>query len=371
VKKIIIMLLLAGIAAGGWFYSQKNQSTAPPAAKAGFGASGPVAVEVLEMQAQNTRVIRQMPGRISAFKVAEIRPRVTGIVIERFFTEGSQVEQGDVLYEIDGATYEAAVALAKADLQKAFATENSVLVRQKRLKELVANKAVSEQEFDDVKADLAKARADIGVAQAALKQAEINLQHTRVTAPISGRIGKSDVTRGALVTMNQETELTRITQLDPVYVDMMMSSAELNRIRPYLDQIGKVQVALQLDNDQNYANQGKLQFADVTVEQTTGAVKIRSLFDNPDGILLPGMFVRVTLSVEVGQALLIPHKSAQREAGGKLYVWVVENNKAVKRYIQTEQSIDNQWMVKQGLEAGDKVVVSGMLKLKPDQEVKL
>ena len=371
-KKIFFVLLLTAIAGVAWYFYGHLMPTASIAKpSAGLGRGGPIAVEVITIASQSTSIVRQMPGRVSAFKVAEIRPQVGGIITERLFAEGSQVQRGDVLYSIESAPYQAAVAKAEADLQKARATEQSVLIREKRLQKLVNSKAVSEQEFDDVKADLASARADIDIARAALQQANINLQYTAVKAPISGRIGKSEVSRGALVTMNQSQELARITQLDPVYIDMTISSAELLKIRPRLQNMRDIKVELILDNEVAYPNTGELQFADVTVDESTGSVNLRAQFDNPRQTLLPGMFVRASLSFKLDEALLIPQKTAQREAGGKLFVWLVRDNKAQKQPIKVERSLGNQWLVTDGLQVGNQIVSAGMLKLTASAEVSI
>ncbi len=341
-------------------------SAAPPAA-------GPVAVEVIEVTAGDALIQREIPGRTSPFKVAEIRPQVTGIITERLFEEGTEVSEGQQLYQIDAAPYEAVFKKAQADLQKARANEKAVLVKQKRLRELVSSKSVSQQEFDDVQANLDLARADIAIAEAAISQARVDLDNTRISAPIAGRIGKSQFTRGALVIANQTQALTRITQLDPVYVDMTLSSNELMQVRPFIGSVDQVRVRLILEYDgSEYDHEGRLQFADVTVDATTGSVAIRALFDNPDGILLPGMFVRSRLELPISNAFLIPQKAAQRDSDGSLYLWQVdENNKAKKLPVRETRSIGNQWLIKDGLSGGEKIVTAGMLKLSDGADVSL
>jgi membrane fusion protein (multidrug efflux system) len=341
-------------------------SAAPPAA-------GPVAVEVIEVTAGDALIQREIPGRTSPFKVAEIRPQVTGIITERLFEEGTEVSEGQQLYQIDAAPYEAVFKKAQADLQKARANEKAVLVKQKRLRELVSSKSVSQQEFDDVQANLDLARADIAIAEAAISQARVDLDNTRISAPIAGRIGKSQFTRGALVIANQTQALTRITQLDPVYVDMTLSSNELMQVRPFIGSVDQVRVRLILEYDgSEYDHEGHLQFADVTVDATTGSVAIRALFDNPDWILLPGMFVRSRLELPISNAFLIPQKAAQRDSDGSLYLWQVdENNKAKKLPVRETRSIGNQWLIKDGLSGGEKIVTAGMLKLSDGADVSL
>ncbi len=330
-----------------------------------------VSVDVIEVTAGKALLQREIPGRTSAFKMAEIRPRVTGIITERLFVEGSAVDAGQQLYQIDPAPYAATYQKTQADLQKAVASEKAVLVRKKRLQELVSSKSVSQQDFDDVQTSLDLAKADIAIARAAVSSARIDLDYTEVRAPIDGRTGKSQFTSGALVTMNQEQALTRIIQLDPIYVDMTLSSNELMQLRPYLGEEKKITIKLLLDYDgSEYQHTGELQFADVSVDQSTGSVQLRALFPNPDEALLPGMFVRAKVELALDSIFKIPQTSAQRNTDGSLYVWVIDdNNLAQQRTIEVARTLGSQWMVRSGLQSGDKVVTAGMLKLKQGSAV--
>lgn len=340
----------------------------------------PSAVEVgiVAVQPENLPLTAELPGRTAAYRVAEIRPQVTGIVLKRLFTEGSEVKAGQQLYQIDPATYQAAVQSAQADLAKARANLKSIEAKAARYADLVQINAVSRQDYDDVVASLEQAKAQIMVAQAALETARINLEYTRVYAPITGRIGKSLVTEGALVTANQPNALATITQLDPIYVDLSQSSAELMQLKQSLS-AGKAQeaeratVSLMLDGmDQPYAHTGELQFSDVTVDQSTGAVQLRALFPNPDKQLYPGLFVRARVEQGVREnALLVPQQALIRKPDGSSMVWVVgPDNKVVARPVVAAQAVGDRWLVTDGLQSGDRVVTTGLQKIGPGVEVR-
>ena len=286
--------------------------------------AGPPEVAVVEMKPERVAITTELPGRTSAYLVAEVRPQVGGIIQKRFFTEGSDVKAGDVLYQIDPATYQAAYDSAKAQLARAEANISTTRVRAERYKELVEIKAVSRQEYDDAAAALKQAEADIEGGKAAVETARINLAYTRVTAPIAGRIGKSSVTVGALVTADQGMPLATIQQIDPVYVDVTQSSASLLRLQQSMasgtlkrDSANRAKVKLILEDGTPYPLEGALQFRDVTVDPTTGRYILRIVFPNPKRVLLPGMFVRAVLEEGVNeQALLVPQQGVSRDPKG-------------------------------------------------------
>ncbi len=306
-KLVAALLLSAALSSCG-----KSQN-------AGMPAAGPASVGIITLQAQDTVLSRELPARISAFTVAEIRPQVGGIIQKRLFTEGSEVKAGQVLYQINPETYQAAYQTAQASQAKAEATLASAELKARRYAQLAEIKAISSQDNDDAHAALLQARADLATAKAAVETARINLAYTRITAPVSGRIGKSSVTAGALVTANQTTALATVQQLSTAYVDMTQSSTELLHLRRDFakgalhSQPGKAKVKLILEDGSEYAKEGELQFSDVTVDASTGMVTLRATFDNPNGELLPGMFVRARLEQGVRQhALLLPQQAVTR-----------------------------------------------------------
>lgn len=333
------------------------------------------AVPVSAVTLQQETVVRsvKLPGRTTAYKVAEIRPQVSGVIMKRTFEEGGVVREGQQLYQIDPAIYSAAYESARADLQRARANVQAVQAREKRYAELVEIDAVSKQEYDDIKASLAQARADIAVAEANVATAKVNLDYTKVYSPISGRIGKSSVTEGALVTANQPEVLARVTQLDPIYVDMNQSSTELMRIRAELGgEERNLPVKLALEGGREYAHEGELQFSEVTVDATTGAVQLRALFPNADNVLLPGLFVQATVVLGEEQAILVPQRAATRDQNGQLSVWVVGADEAVNPVpIQVSREYGDKWIVTSGVQAGDTIVTEGFQKIRPGAQVSL
>lgn len=343
-------------------------------------AAPPPEVNVLTLAPQRVPLYTDLPGRTSAYRVAEVRPQVSGIVLKRLFEEGSEVKAGQQLYQIDPSTYQANVQSAQADLSKARATLKSIQAKAARYAELVKINAVSRQDHDDVVASLDQAKADIMVAQAAVDTAQISVDYTKVYAPISGRIGKSAITEGALVTANQTTPMATITQLDPIYVDVNQSSSDLMRLRQALS-AGLLQqgaadsadVTLTLDgSSQVYGQPGKLQFADVTVDESTGAVQVRAVFPNPNKDLYPGLFVRARVEQGVREnALLVPQRALVRQPDGSAAVWVVgADNKAAMRPVQTAQALGDQWLINSGLQPGERIVVEGLQKVRPGAEVR-
>jgi len=345
---------------------------------------GPPEVSVLTIEPQRLTVTTELPGRTAAYRIAEIRPQVSGIVLKRLFREGSDVKAGDQLYQIDPATYEASLASAQADVQKAEANLQAARNKASRYGDLVKNSVVSKQDFDDVQASLKQNEAQVAAAKAAYNLASINLNYTKVFAPISGRIGKSGVTEGALVTANQATALATIQQFDPIYVDVTQTASQLmklredmatGRIRPA--EPGKIPVTLFLNSnasgdDTAYPAKGELQFSDVTVDAGTSSVQLRAVFPNPNKDLLPGLFVRARVEQGVAEnAITVPQAAVARGPDGSARVWVVgADNKVNPRTIKTERAVGNVWLVSDGLAVGERVVVEGLQKVKPGAEVK-
>ncbi len=355
--------------------SGKDSSTQPGANKA---ANEPT-VGVVVLATENQTLSTELPGRTTAFQNADIRPQINGIIQKRQFTEGSLVKANQPLYQVDPATYEAAQASAQAVLAKAQATARTAQVNAKRNAELVEIDAISRQVFDESQALVQQTQADVAVAQAALDAARINMRYTRILAPISGRIGLSAVTAGALVTANQATALATIQQLDPIYVDITQSSADLLQLRKQWQE-GKftrvdarqAKVRLVLEDGSTYPLEGTLQFTGTAVNPTSGAITLRATFPNPDHFLMPGMYVRAQLATSVApQALLIPQEAVVRNPAGAPSVQVVDDgNKLVKRPVELGQAVGNRWLVISGVKAGDKVMVDGFQKARLGQTVK-
>nr|WP_321269877.1 efflux RND transporter periplasmic adaptor subunit [uncultured Tolumonas sp.] len=335
-------------------------------------------VNIVTLQPQPLTLHSQLPGRTSAYRVAEVRPQVSGIVIKRLFKEGSDVKAGQTLYQIDPASYNASLASAKATLERAKATEATARIKAERYRDLLKTKGVSQQDFDDAQALWKEAAADISSAKAAVDTAQINLAYTKVTSPISGRIGKSTITEGALVTAQQTTALTTIQQLDPLYVDVSQSSTDLLKLKKaltdgQLESTGpqEAKVKLLLDDGAYYTENGKLQFSDVTVDESTGSVTIRAIFPNHDQQLLPGMFVRAELGEATLQdALLVPQLAVSHDPRGNATVLVVNAQDQVEqKAFTTTRSVENNWLVKDGLNAGDRIVVNGAQKVQPGMKI--
>lgn len=327
-------------------------------------------VGVLTLQPQTVSFSRELAGRVMALQSAEVRPQVTGLIQERLFKEGSWVKKGAVLYQIDSATYQAALETAQAQLAKAKVSLDAARNKAERNAkfELVEQGAMSRTSADDQVTAQKQAEADVAVAQAALKTASINVAYTQVKAPISGVVGKSSVTAGALVTANQTTALTTIQQFDPIAVDITRPSTELAQ----LQNAAQTPVQLLLPDGSTYALTGKLAFADLSVDQTTGMFSVRVEFPNPDKQLLPGMFVRAKLGAgERANALLVPQVAVSRNAAGAATVWVVKaDNTVEKRVIQATQALKDQWVVDDGLTAGEQIVVDGLQRVRPNLTVK-
>ena len=346
----------------------------------GAGAPGVPAVTALTVQTEAVSVATELPGRTAPYLIAELRPQVTGIVKQRLFIEGSEVKAGQVLYQIEPATYQAAHDSARANLARAEANLYSARLKAERYADLVKIEAVSKQANDEAAAAQKQAQADVGSAQAALDKAKIDLDFTRVTSPIAGRISRSAVTPGALVTANQAAALATVQKLDPIYVDLTQSSADLLRMRRDLES-GRLQhaggsavpVQLVLEDGSLYGAEGRLAFSEVTVDEGTGSVTLRAVFPNPKGELLPGMYVRARLTQGVqDDAILVPHAAVSRDPHGNATVMVVNaESKVEPRIVKAVQSVGDKWVVTEGLAAGDRVIVEGLQKAMPGSPVQV
>lgn len=336
----------------------------------------PPAVGYVTIAEQAVTLTSELPGRTSAFETSDVRPQVNGLVEARLFTEGDQVVRGQALYRIDGQPYQAQAANARAALARARAGIASSAALARRYGELVKINAIARQDYENAQTGAAQARADVDAQQAALRGAQIDLARTTVRAPISGRIGRSTYTAGALVTAAQTEPLATIQRLDPVYVDIQQSSADLLKLRQQIlagqvSRKGDARVRLLLENGSVYGPQGTLRFADVTVDPTTGSQVIRAVFPNPNGLLLPGMYVRAQL-IEGTQAraVLVPQRAVGRDERGNATVMVVgPDNKVVPRTLQTSRTVGDSWLVTGGLRTGDRVIVEGGANLRPGMAV--
>jgi membrane fusion protein (multidrug efflux system) len=318
----------------------------------------------------------ELAGRVSAFEMSEVRPQVTGLVRRRLFTEGALVRAGQTLYEIDPRLYRAATAEAGANLNSAIANAEATRIRAERLKPLAEAQAVAMQDYTDAVAAARQAAADVQQSRAQVQTANVNLQFTRVPAPITGRIGRSLFTVGALVTGNQAEPLAVIQGVDPVFVDIQQSSADLLTLRRSLAQGGSApasaEVSLLLEDGSEYGLPGVVQFSEVMVNAATGTVTLRARFANPQGLLLPGMFVRARFDQAINtNAILIPQPALNRNARGDASVFVVDaKNHAEERQVTADRAIGTDWVITKGLKPGDKVIVQGLAKMKPDAPVR-
>ena len=369
ISLLVTVIMALGIVLTG---CGKNTASGPP-------PSGPPEVGVIVIQPQRVALTTELPGRTSAQLIAEVRPQVGGIIQKRLFTEGSDVKAGQVLYQIDPATYQAAFASAKAAEARAEANLIPARLKEERFRDLVKIKAVSQQDYDDAYAAFKQSEADVAFARAALETARINLAYTRVTAPISGRIGRSTVTDGALVTASQPAALATIQQLSSMYVDVTQSSAELLRLQQILasgmlknDGTAQARVRLILEDSSAYPLPGTLKFSEVTVDQSTGSLTLRAIFPNPKQTLLPGMFVRAILEEGVSeQAILVPQRGVTRNPKGEAMVMVVGAEEKVEpRIIKVVRTVGDNWLVSEGVKTGDRVIVEGIQKARPGTQVK-
>ena len=358
-RAVFVVVGLTGVAACG----------GPESAPQGRGA---MPVTVVTLATAPVVLRRELPGRTTPYLVAEVRPQVDGIVQQRLYTEGSAVKAGQPLYQLDDATYQADLASAKAALARAEATLNTARLNSRRSADLLAINAVSKQDDENATAALKQGEADVAAAAAAVRSAEVILGYARIKAPIDGRIGKSTVTQGALVTANQDAPLATVQQLDPIYVDLTQSSAEWLSLRRELA-AGRLEgtqdmpVAIVLEDGTPYEQPGKLAFSEVSVDPTTGSFALRVVVPNPEHILLPGMYVRAIVGTGTRQAgLLVPQQGIARDPKGHTTAMVVgQDGKVEVRPVRVSQAIGDQWLVEEGLAAGDKVIVEGLQKVQP------
>lgn len=348
-----------------------------PNAQAG-GAMPPGEVSVVTIAPERITISNELPGRLEATRIAEVRARVAGIVLKRTFREGSEVKAGDVLFKIDPAPFKASYDSAQAALAKAQATQTQAVLKAQRYKPLVEANAISKQDYDDAFATQKQAEADVASAKAALQTAALNLGYATVTSPISGRIGRALVTEGALVGQSDVTQLATVQQLDPIYVNLTQSSNDLLKLQQamasgQLKTVGKdkARVTLVTDDGRPYPLAGKLLFSDITVDSTTGAITIRAEFPNPDRALLPGMYVRAKLEQAINEAaIVVPQQAVMRDLNGSSVFVVGEDNKVAIRPVKTGSAQGDNWVVSDGLKAGDRVIVEGVQKVKPGAPVK-
>jgi len=334
-------------------------------------------VSVYQVKAAPLAVTTELPGRTEAFRIAEVRPQVSGIILRRNFVEGADITAGQSLYQIDPATYQADYASAQGDLAKAQAAAKIAHLTVKRYQPLVGTQYISQQEYDTAIADAQQADAAVQAAKAAVETARINLAYTQVRSPINGRIGKSSVTEGALVTNGQSTAMATVQQLDPVYVDVTQSSNDFMRLKQAVEQgnlqknSGKTDVELLTENGQRYPLKGTLEFSDVTVDESTGSITIRAVFPNPDHSLLPGMFVRARIDEGVQPAaILVPQQGVTRNARGDATVLLVnDKNQVEARSVVASQAIGDKWLITGGLKEGENVIVSGLQRVRPGATV--
>ncbi|PID77387.1 MAG: efflux transporter periplasmic adaptor subunit [Deltaproteobacteria bacterium] len=366
----ILLVLLLGVTLTACKQG-KPKAARPPA--------GPVPVEVVEAAVAKIKLETELPGRTAAYKVAEVRPQVNGIIQKRAFVEGSEVTAGQLLYQIDPATYQARYDSAKAALARAEAMEHSAKLKADRYRTLVKTKAVSEIDQIEMNAVWKQAVADIAASKAALNSAKINLDYTKITAPISGVIGRSLITEGALVTAQQSVALAKIQQLDPLYVDVTQSSGDALRLQKEFSQhnqnggeAAKPEVTILLEDGSEYEHKGVLEFSDVTVDQSTGSVTLRAIIDNPKRQLLPGMFVRAKLSSGMQDGIVIPTAALSRTPKGDPMVMLVNAESKVEvRMVKTGQNLPNGTLILDGLKPGDKVITAGLQKIRPGVPVSI
>lgn len=346
-----------------------GDSSAPP-------PSAAAAVTVVTLKSAPVTLSRELPGRTVPFLIAEVRPQVSGLVKQQLFTEGGQVTAGELLYQIDDASYRADAASARAALARAQAALKSAQLTAARSSELAKIEAISRQSEENATAALRQAEADVDVARATLQNREVTLGYARITAPISGRIGKSSITRGALVTANQATALATVQQLDPIYVDLTPSSAGLLQLRKewasgILTQEKEMPVTIALEDGSVYEHTGKITFSDLTVDPATGSFSLRVVVPNPQSMLLPGNYVRAIVSIGKREhALLVPQQGISRDAKGRTTAMVVgADGKVEQRAVQVSHTVGDKWLVDDGLVEGDRVIVAGLQKIRPGIDV--
>lgn len=342
------------------------------------GATPPPEVSIVTVAPERVVVTNELPGRVEATRVAQVRARVPGIVLKRLFREGGDVKAGEVLFRIDPGPYQAAHNSAQAALAKADANLAQANLKVQRYKPLVETTAISKQEYDEALTAQKQATADVASAKAAVETARLNLSYATVTAPISGRISRAQVTEGALVGQGEATQMATIRQIDPIYVNLTQSATELLKLQRamasgQLKRVGKEQakVTLVTEDGQPYPHAGKLLFSDLTVDESSGAVTLRAEFPNPERFLLPGMYVRAVLEQAASeQAILVPQQAVQRTPAGASVMLVGADEKVVAQPVKAETARGNAWVISEGLKAGDRVIVEGLQKIKPGAPVR-
>jgi membrane fusion protein (multidrug efflux system) len=360
------VILLAGCGSAG----------DPQGADGRGGQRGPATVGFVVVQQGSAPIQQELPGRVAAYQVSDVRPQVSGVILKRLFQEGSIVRQGQTLYQIDPSIYAAQQAQAAANLQSARASAVAARTKASRYKPLADMEAIAKQDYTDALAAARQADAAVAQSSAALRAVQVNMRFTRVPAPITGRISLSNVTEGALVTANQADALATITRLDPVYVDIQQSAADLLNLRQALAQGGAVptsaQVRLKLPDGSIYGYTGTVEFSQVIVDQGTGTVTIRARFPNPQSILLPGMYVTAQFAQAVQtSAILVPQPAITRDPQGNATLFVVgPGNRAVQRTVRADRTIGTNWVVTGGLAPGEKVITQGTANLKDGAQVK-
>ncbi len=370
-RSAICALLCAGLLLTSGCKAKKGQ-TAPPAAAA-------PEVATVTVTPQRVSLSTELPGRTAAFRIAEIRPQVNGMILKRLFEEGADVKAGQILYQIDAVPFQVALDSARASLGRARASLPSIESRTRRYRELLADRAVSQQDYDDAAAAVQQVQAEIEYWKTQVEAARINLDYTRVTAPFDGRIGRTHVRTGSLVTAYQPQSMATVQQIDPIYVDVVQSSAELLRLRRAFAS-GRIRtesregrkVRILLEDGTPYPLEGTLQFADVTVDATTGSFSLRILVPNPDQVLLPGMFVRAVLQEGIAEeAILAPQQGVSRNPKGEPVALVAgPGDRVESRLLAIDRAVGSQWLITSGLEAGDRLIVEGMLRVRPGMTVR-
>jgi membrane fusion protein (multidrug efflux system) len=367
VTAAVLLSLITLVMLGGCFGGEQAPAAITPK------------VSVISIKPQSQVLTTELAGRTQAFMVAQIRPQVSGIVQQRLFVEGADIKVGQALYQLDAASYTAALAQSRASLAKYRATLKSAQATAKRDAELVKINAISQQDNEDAQATLLTAAADVQVAEAEVETARINLAYTRITSPVSGRIETSTVTPGALVVANQDSALTTVQQLDPIYVDVTQSTTQLLRLKRDLasgalqsNGEGQARVSLKLDDGTTYNQEGRLKVSGVSVSEGTGTVTLRAEFANPDHLLLPGMYVRAVLEqARDDQAILVPQKAVNRSASGVTTALLVVDGKVEQRELTIDRAVGNQWWVTAGLQAGDQLIVEGGQKVRAGAAVQV
>jgi len=372
VKAIVPIIVFFALCVGvglGYYYSNK---VSEKETKSGGGVKrGPPEVIVIKLKKESVTIEEEFPGRVAANRVAEIRPQVGGIIIKRLFEEGSDVEAGQQLYQIEASTYQIAFDKANADLQKASTLLKLMEAKSLRYSELIKVDGISKQEFDDIQTSLALSKADLKIAEVALSNAKIILDYTKILAPISGRIGKSFVNEGSLVTPGQSMALAVITQFDQVYVDISQSVADYNRLRDQLSRSNTIKATLFQNDDQiPYEHEGELQFSGILVEKSTGSVSLRVVFPNKEYKLLPGLFAKVKLKLGSQEGFLIPQRACNRNPDGELFIWKYDEVDTVRQMvINPVKTNGSNWLVNDGVKDGDRIVYKGFQKIQPGGKV--